>query len=213
MRMGEFVLNVCTASTRSWRGEAGPKCGVLRLPRWVTPMEESRPLRGATAMPASESYGAEPFTPLVTPPSEAHWLSSGTQDFSQHSWLPSIQVHARHAKSPSHCLQQSSATLDQSACLRLVPWLFMPTEPEHPDGGAEPFRPLVTPSSEVHWLSSGTQDFSQHSWLPLIQVHARHAESLSHCLQQFSATLDQSACLKLVPWLFLPTEPEHPDGG
>merc|ERR1740123_2538405 len=174
-------------------------------PLAADPVNYSHPLPGPPVRPASENYGAEPFRPLVTPPSEAHWLSLGTQDFSQHSWLPSIQVHAWHAGTPLHWLQQSSATLDQSACFKLVPWLFLPTEPEHPKGGAEPLRPLVTPLSEAHWLSSGTQDFSQHSWLPSIQVHAWHAESTLHWLQQSSATLDQSACFKLVPWLFLPT--------
>merc|ERR1719361_1283786 len=86
----------------------------------------SHPLSGPPVRPASKNYGAEPFRPLVTPLSEAHWLSSGTQDFSQHSWLPSIKVHAWHAESALHWLQQSSATLDQSACFKLVPWLFLP---------------------------------------------------------------------------------------
>jgi len=61
--------------------------------------------------------GAEIHRPLVAPPSEAHWL-------------PRDPTGAR-GSCPS---KPARRTFDQSACLGVAQWPFLPAEPQHPEG-------------------------------------------------------------------------------
>jgi len=75
---------------------------------------------GQNCIPGSAGatgHGAEIHRPLVAPPSEAHWL-------------PRDPTGAR-GSCPS---KPARRTFDQSACLGVAQWPFLPAEPQHPEG-------------------------------------------------------------------------------